>query len=281
MIRKIILIILVVAGIGLLGYPWFSQWYAAQGQDALVQNYDNAVADMSPEQIEAEFQRAVAYNQQLAAVAGAAIIDPFEGDPPTAPPEYLEVLNVDGSGMMASLEIPRMGLTLPVYHGVIDEVLERGVGHIPTTAVPVGGDGTHSVLIAHRGLPTKKLFTDLDILREGDQFYLHVLGHDLAYEVDQIRVVLPEDTSDLQPVPGGDYVSLVTCTPYEINSHRLIVRGHRVPYVREEPAFPQNLSAADRRLLLAAAMSFAAVSVVVGVAYTVRKLREKKAAIAQ
>jgi sortase A len=272
--RWIILIVFVLVGIGIIGYPFFAQWYAAQGQERLVDEEAAAVARLTAAQIEAEYQKAVAYNLRL---TGEGLVDPFEGDPPTAPSDYLQTLNVAGNSVMASLEVPKLGLTMPVLHGVAEDALQKGIGHIPTTALPVGGAGTHSILVGHRGIPTAKLFTDLDRMVVGDQFYIHVLGHDLAYEVHDIKIVLPYQTEDMQPAEGQDLMSLVTCTPLAINTHRLIVTGHRVPYVAPEPApFPQNLSASDREMLKIAALAVGVIALAAVAGRGIRRWREKR-----
>jgi sortase A len=142
---------------------------------------------------------------------------------------YDKTLDVTGTGIMAYVDIPKVNTTLPIYHGTEDSILQVAVGHIPGTSLPVGGKGTHAVISGHRGLPSAKLFTDIDRLREGDTFMIQVLDETLTYEVDQILTVLPDDVSALAIDPNKDYVTLVTCTPYGVNSHRLLVRGHRIP----------------------------------------------------
>ena len=160
-----------------------------------------------------------------------------EGTVSKCPYEYNEIMDF-GNGMMGYIEIPIIDVYLPIYHGVSENVLSKGVGHMSRTAFPIGGEGNHSVLTGHTGSPAAYLFTDLDKVKEGDQFFLYVLEETLAYEVDQILVVLPEDVDDILPEPGEDYCTLVTCTPYGVNSHRLLVRGHRVEYTApvEAPA---------------------------------------------
>ena len=148
--------------------------------------------------------------------------------------EYYHALAVDNTGVMCTLEIPVIGVDLPVYHGTSDEVLEKGIGHLEGTSLPVGGKGTHAVITGHTGINKAKMFTDLTELKKGNQFYIHVLGKVLAYEVDDINVVLPEDTRKLSIVDGKDYVTLITCTPYGENTHRLLVRGKRTKYVPQK-----------------------------------------------
>ena len=185
-----------------------------------------------------------------------SIVDAFneeEDYEPTHP--YDEVLDPNGDGLMGSIEIPKIQAKLAIYHGLSKNVLEKGVGHVEGTSLPIGGESTHAVLAAHRGLPNAKLFTDLDQMEVGDIFILHILGKNLAYKVDQIKTVLPEETSELDIVEGEDYVTLVTCTPYGVNTHRLLVRGTRTEYVEEEKSndtIPQKLAQTDPKKVLAA-----------------------------
>lgn len=169
-----------------------------------------------------------AYNQEM--LGNIDLIDPFSQKEQTVDERYESLLNVDGSGMMGYIRIPKIHLELPIYHGTSESVLQAGAGHFWGTSLPVGGKSTHTVLTGHRGLPTKTLFTNLDKMQKGDVFYIKVLGETFAYEVDQILTVLPENTQALSIVPGQDYATLVTCTPYAVNTHRLLVRGHRIPY---------------------------------------------------
>ncbi len=175
----------------------------------------------------AEFKRIDAYN---ATVPGKGVPDAFAVTTPEEDAEYTSFLNEDPNGVMAYINIPRLKSTLPIYHYTTPESLQKGVGHLRGSALPVGGKNTHAVLSAHRGLPTSRLFTDLDKVRKGDHFYITVLNRTLAYEVDRISVVKPDQTKELSVQPGKDLVTLVTCTPYGVNTQRLLVRGHRVPY---------------------------------------------------
>ena len=176
--------------------------------------------------------RAHAYNDALAASSGAATASEG-GEPAQAVEAYEDLLNLNGDGMMGYIIIPKMNVELPVYHGTEEKVLQVGVGHLSETSLPVGGESTHAALSGHRGLPSAKLFTDLDQMEEGDQFYIKILGETLAYEVHSIETVLPTETESLAIQPGEDLVTLITCTPYGINSHRLLVHAHRIPYVPE------------------------------------------------
>lgn len=269
-------IAVLVVGAALFFYPLVSNTLASMSQTRAIASYDESIVAMAEEQRAEEWQRAVRYNESL---AGDPVRDPFlEGSGRALPQEYTEVLNVDGT--MGYLDIVKIGVHLPIYHGTDDEVLAKGVGHIRQTALPVGGAGTHSVLTGHTGLPSAQLFTDLDQLEVGDEFVLSVLGRKLAYKVDAINVVLPEQTELLDPTPGEDHVTLITCTPYGVNSHRLLVRGERVDYV--EPAVPTPVAVGpvvgtSTKILTAMGLSALAAAVVLGAAGLVRRRRQKRA----
>ena len=219
-----------VLGLGLLAYPLLSSYISAKQTAQVSAEYSSAVEGFSEEQIQAEWDEAVKYNENL---SGSPAHDPFiEGSGMAMTDNYDEVLDL--TEVMATIEIPKIGVVLPVYHGTSTEVLKTGIGHLEGSSLPVGGKDTHCILTGHTGLPTARLFTDLTELEVGDRFFLKVLGKTLAYEVDQVKVVEPDDKSDLKRVAGQDYVTLLTCTPYGINSHRLLVRGHRVDYAEND-----------------------------------------------
>lgn len=219
--------VLFLLGASILLYPSVSAYLNSQNQAKVVEDYSNQVKQMNDAETEKELQKAREFNENL---KRTVVIDPFtEEMNQQLSEEYLKILNKN-NGQIGTLIIPKIQLKLPVYHGTEAKVLKKGVGHIQNTAFPVGGGGTHAVLSAHRGLPEARLFTDLDKLEKGDMFFIQVLDETLAYEVDQIKTVLPEDTGDLQPSEEQDYVTLVTCTPYGVNTHRLLVRGKRAPY---------------------------------------------------
>lgn len=222
-------LLLVLAGVAVMSYPYVSNWFAERNASRVIQNYGEAVAEYSPEEIAAARQAALEYNESL---AGDPVHDPFvPGSGYALPKNYEEVLNLDGDGVMGYIEIPKIDVSLPIMHGTSEEVLAKGVGHIEQTALPIGGEGRHSVLTGHRGLPSAELFTRLDELESGDEFYVHVLDEVMAYRVDEVNVVKPDELAELAAEPGRDLVTLVTCTPYAVNTHRLLVRGVRVPYV--------------------------------------------------
>jgi sortase A len=274
MIRKILIVILVFAGVAILSYPWFSNWYASKGHQQVIQNYQEHFSAMEEEKIDEEIRLAQAYNRSL---SGERVEDPFVAGSGTALPDgYDSILAPDGGGVLAVLHIPQIDLKLPVYPGVSEAVLEHGVGHLIMTAFPVGGAGTHCVLAGHRGLPSQELFTRLDVLVVGDTFYLDVMGRMLAYRVDDISVVLPDETDILKPVPGEDYVTLTTCTPLGVNSHRLLVRGTRIPY---EPAQEQQ-APADRgfsksEIQLIVGAMIAASTMGIAIIMTAKRRKEK------
>lgn len=221
--RFIIMAVLFLLGLGILLYPAISNFLANQQHTVEAKKYDERMETLSDGEIETLLKKAEEYNDNL---LGDPLHDPFiPGSGKALPENYKEVLNVDG--MMGRIEIPKIRVNLPIYHGTGDEALERGVGHIESTGLPIGGEGNHPVLTGHTGLPKAKLFTDLVELTEGDAFILHILDRKLYYTVDQIKVIEPENLSDLVPIEGMDCVTLLTCTPYGVNSHRLLVRGVR------------------------------------------------------
>ncbi len=225
---------LFLAGAAVLAYPIVSSWLAVRSQARVVQTYQQAVDAEDEAELARQWAMAEEYNENL---AGDPVHDPFvPGSGYALPDNYLQVLDVDG--VMGRITIPKIGVNLPIYHGTDEDVLQKGVGHIESTSLPIGGEYRHAVLTGHRGLPSAELFTRLDELEAGDEFYIHVLDTVLAYRVDQILTVEPHQMESLVAVPGQDYVTLVTCTPYGVNTHRLLVRGTRVPYEaeREEQA---------------------------------------------
>ena len=226
-IATILIILLFLAGLGIVLYPYVSEYVNAKHASRVVVNYDDTVKEITPEDFSQYFEVAEEYNERLRQNP-----NPFSEDNRTE--GYETALNVDGSGMMGYLEIPKISVKLPFYHGTSGAVLNEAVGHLEGSSLPVGGEGTHVVLSAHRGLPSAKLFTDLPELGEGDIFILNVLDRKMTYQVDQILTVLPIELEALEVEDGQDYVTLMTCTPYGINTHRLLVRGHRIENLPEE-----------------------------------------------
>ncbi len=222
-VRIALLVTAFMLGLGLMLYPIISNWLSKRIAVETSLTYEQAASSLSEEERAKEWEKAKAYNDSL---KGDPVRDPFvPGSGRALPQNYLDVLAIEPA--MSVIKIPAIDVELPVYHGSSDEVLQKGVGHLENSAVPIGGEGNHTVLTGHTGLPSAKMFTDLIDLKKGDQFYIDVLGEELIYEVDQIKVVEPKDISSLVPVEGKDYMTLVTCTPYGVNSHRLLVRGER------------------------------------------------------
>ncbi|MCI8786096.1 MAG: class C sortase [Eubacterium sp.] len=235
--------LLFLVGFGILAYPTISDQWNTYRQSKLISQYDSAVSRMDEEDFEEAWSAARAYNQTFSQNSILTDIFGIEDSGDIRGTEYFQVLNIMGDGIMGYLTIPKINVRLSVYHGTDEEVLNTGAGHLNGTKLPIGGEGNHSVLSAHRGLPSAKLFTDIDQLGKGDRFYLHILNEDLAYEVDRILPMVEKDDFDalgeaLKIEEGEDYVTLFTCTPYGVNSHRLLVRGHRVPYDGELESTP-------------------------------------------
>ena len=257
-----------VAALGLMLYPLVGELLSEKYHSDIETAYTAAIEDIDNAELTAQREAAEQYNAML---SGATIT---EGGASAPPLPYVEQLTV--GGVMAYVDIPKINVYLPVQHGTDADTLERAVGHVVGTSLPVGGSSTHAVLSAHSGLASSKLFSDIDQLTEGDVFYVHILGDTLAYEVDNIRTVLPTDTSLLQIEDGMDYVTLVTCTPFGVNTHRLLVRGHRVPYtpeqettvVEEKPA----ASSWTQHYLTGLAVGLGAVAVVGGAYFLVRRV---------
>ena len=218
-----------IAALGLMLYPLVGELLSERYHSDVETTYTAAIADADDAELTAQRQAAEQYNAML---SGTAAIT--EGGASAPPLPYAEQLTV--GGVICYIDIPKINVYLPVQHGTDADTLERAVGHVVGTSLPVGGSSTHAVLSAHSGLASSKLFSDIDQLAVGDVFYIRVLGDTLVYEVDSIHTVLPTDTSLLQIEDGKDYVTLVTCTPFGVNTHRLLVRGHRVPYTPEQEA---------------------------------------------
>lgn len=217
----IILILIFLVGLSVMLYPTVSDYINQKNQSRAVASYSEEVENLSDVDYQAYFDAANDYNRRLAETPDAFYR-------PEEVSGYTDTLDVSGTGIMGYITIPKIGVELPVYHGTSDGVLQVAAGHLEGSSLPVGGAGTHAVISAHRGLPSAKLFTNLDELEVGDTFTITVLDRVLNYEVDQISIVLPTETDLLQPVEGKDYVTLMTCTPYGINTHRLLVRGKRI-----------------------------------------------------
>lgn len=226
-------------GLGLLAYPFVSNALAQHAQNAAIESSNQAVAALTDKETESLWRDALRYNQEL---AGDPVHDPFiPGSGYALPDGYEDTLDASGSGIMATLSIPKIGLRMPVYHGTSEAVLRKGAGHLEQTALPIGGVGCRPIITGHRGLPEAELFTRLDELNEGDTFTLYVLDKALAYRVVDIEVIEPNDMQRIAAVPGRDLVTLVTCTPYGVNTHRLLVTGERCPIESAETHAPPDM----------------------------------------
>lgn len=235
MVKKILVTLFIGASLVMMFYPWISNFVNQHQADITVDNYKKKEKSLSEEQKEEMWKKAQMYNADLAKNQ-VELTDPFVESKSAVKSGliYNNLLNIDKSGMMCYLEIPCINVNLPVFHGTAASTLERGIGHLEGSSIPVGGKSTHAVLTGHTGLNNAKLFTDLTEVKEGDLFFLHTLGKDLAYRVIETEVVLPEETQDLLIRKGKDLVTLITCTPYGVNSHRLFVTGIRTKYTPEE-----------------------------------------------
>lgn len=217
-----------LVGICILLYPAFSNYWNSKTQSRAITNYESVLDNLDEKEYDAVFERANAYNKAL-----------YETNYPLVDykkvPGYHETLSITENDMIGYLKINRIGVELPIYHGTSEAVLNKGVGHLEGSSLPIGGENTHCVMSAHRGLPSAKLFTNLDRMELGDTFQITVLNKVLTYQVDFIKIIEPNDLSDLQIIEGGDYCTLFTCTPYGINTHRLLVRGVRIETIKEKP----------------------------------------------
>ena len=258
-----------VAALGLMLYPLVGELLSEKYHSDIETAYTAAIEDTDKTELTAQRQAAEQYNAML---SGATITEGGASAPPLAYDEQLTV-----GGVMAYVDIPKINVCLPVQHCTDVDTLEKSVGHVAGTSLPVGGSNTHAVLSAHSGMASSKLFSDIDQLTEGDTFYIHVLGDTLAYKVDAVHAVLPTDTSRLQIEGGKDYVTLVTCTPFGINTHRLLVRGHRMPYVPEQEATAAAekpvASSWTRHYLTGLGIGLGAVAVIGGAYFLVRRCR--------
>ena len=232
---NLVICIIFLAGLSLLLYPFVANQWNNYRQKQLISGYEQVVSEKEAAEgidYDAERKKAEEYNEAL---LPCVLPDSFAlAESSGVDPVYMNTLNIAGDEMMGSVEIPKINIKIPIYHTTEEEVSNKGAGHLEGSSLPVGGANTHAVISAHRGLPSASLFTDLDQMKVGDHFLLHVLDETLCYEVDKISVVKPEDTTALAVEDGQDLVTLLTCTPYGVNTERLLVRGHRVPYVEEE-----------------------------------------------
>lgn len=268
--RFVAFILLFVAGLAFAAYPFLSNFYYEQKVAGELEELAAAVAKGDPEAYRQELESARIYNQDL---VGQTVPDVFAIREGTTDATYEGYLNVLGNQMMGSLRIPVIGVNLPIYHYSTEESLIKGVGHIFGSSLPVGGESSHAVLTAHRGLPSAKLFTDLDQVQKGDRFFVRVLNETMAYEVEHIEVVKPSETRSLAIKRGEDLVTLVTCTPYGSNTDRLLVRGHRIPY---EPGDEDQPTRRHFSQMVRALMQVLCALLGVGLAWTLLRMRARR-----
>ena len=264
-----ILLLILFIGLSLMLYPTFSNWWNSMHQTRAIVTYSQQVAQLDNDSYEQFWEEAHAYNRSLLGRENTFLLS----DEQKA--EYDRLLDVSGLGIMGYIEIPSIQVALPIYHGTDEAVLQIAVGHLEWTSLPVGGESTHCVLSGHRGLPSARLFTDLDKLTVGDRFLLRVLDEVLTYEVDQILIVEPHETDALKIEPGKDLCTLVTCTPYGINTHRLLVRGHRVENEREAKTVRVTSDAIQIEPYLVAAVVAVPILLVLLIVLLIPKRRKK------
>ena len=224
----ILLFLVLIVGLSLVLYPSFSDWWNSKHMSRVITDYVNLIDDLDEDEYEGLLEAAREYNRSLLYRTNGYTTTPEQKE------QYNKLLNIAGNGVMGYIEVPSIGVSLPIYHGTEDTVLQVAIGHLDWSSLPVGGESTHSVVSGHRGLPSAKLFTHLDKVREGDLFMLRVLDEVLTYEVDQILIVEPHEVDSLMISKGKDYCTMFTCTPYGINTHRLLIRGHRIANLEEK-----------------------------------------------
>ena len=266
----IILLTAFLIGLGIVLYPSVSDYINARHQTRAIAGYREAVEDLTEEDYARLRQEADDFNRELEEAGSILTLTDAQEE------EYYSLLDPAGTGMMGYLEIESIDVYLPVYHGTEDTVLQVGAGHVEGSSLPVGGEGTHCVLSGHRGLPSSILLSELDQMEEGDVFLLHVLDETLAYEVDQIRIVLPDEVGDLAVLPGKDLCTLVTCTPYGVNTHRLLVRGHRVEYTEKTMEYGQADAELIDPLIVASVLAVPVFVILLAVLLTEPLWRKKR-----
>lgn len=283
-ITKVLLVLLLFGiALALMIYPFIANYLFENRTESVVNAVEQAAEEADDEELKAAIEAARQYNEVIAN-GHVQLTDPFiEDELDEGSDEYDSLLCMTDDGVMGFIEIPSIDVSLPIYHGTSEQVLEKGVGHLQGTSLPVGGESTHAVLTGHTGLSSAKLFTDLTELEEGDIFFLNVMGEKLAYEVDQIKVVLPTELNDLSVETGKDYCTLVTCTPYGVNTHRLLVRGKRTDYeeaVQNQETSPEKTVESQwmteyKRALLISVVCFVACFVIVQCIRYYRKYRSQ------
>lgn len=282
--KKLLVFLLFGIALMLMMYPFIANYLFEHKTDSVVDSVQQTAEKLDDSEQKAEIEKAMRYNESLAN-GHVVLTDPFKEEKTeedTA--EYESLLNLTNDGVMGTVEIPLINVSLPIYHGTSDAILKKGAGHLQGASLPVGGASTHTVITGHTGLSNAKLFTDLTELDKGDIFFLEVMGEKLAYQVDQIKVVLPTEMDDLKIVPGEDYCTLLTCTPYGVNTHRLLVRGKRTDYQEavdaaksEKPKKAESkwMSEYKRALAISVAFFVASLPFIFGIRY-VREYRRKR-----
>ena len=270
-ISTIFIILIFLVGLGFISYPTVSNLWNQAHQSRAIATYSKQVEKLDDSENKKMLKAARKYNKSLLKKSDHWKLSKKDKK------KYESLLDVSGTGIMGYIEVPKIDCSLPIYHGTDEGALQIAIGHLEGSSLPVGGKSTHCVLSGHRGLPSARLFTDLDQMEEGDIFILNVLGRKLAYEVDQIRVALPEEMSDLEVIEGKDLCTLVTCTPYGINTHRLLVRGHRTKYVEEKVEEQKEVQTKkmDTRLLIAGAAGAVILAVII-IAVVIRRRKRRR-----
>ena len=265
---------MILLGLGLLLYPFISNRISVGHYQKVIQTYDKKVSEETRDANNKLLMDAREYNRSL---SFGEVVDVFQNPEVKNSDRYLSILNINDNGMMGYISIPKIDVRIPIYHGTTSDVLQKGVGHLEGSSFPVGGESTHAILSAHRGLPSSKLFTDLDQLKKGDIFYIYILNQVLAYQVDQVLVTEPSETDALRIVDGKDYITLVTCTPYAINTHRLLVRGERIEYneqVEKDIEVDYALSTAD--IILYISLVIALILIVVAIICFIKSRKNRQ-----
>ena len=270
-ISTIFIILIFLVGLGFISYPTVSNLWNQAHQSRAIATYSKQVEKLDDSENKKMLKAARKYNKSLLKKSDHWKLSKKDKK------KYESLLDVSGTGIMGYIEVPKIDCSLPIYHGTDEGALQIAIGHLEGSSLPVGGKNTHCVLSGHRGLPSARLFTDLDQMEEGDIFILNILGRKLAYEVDQIRVVLPEEMSDLEVIEGKDLCTLVTCTPYGSNTHRLLVRGHRTKYVEEKVEEQKEVQTKkmDTRLLIAGAAGAVILAVII-IAVVIRRRKRRR-----
>ena len=272
---NLMIIVVFLVGLLVLLYPTLSNIYNNLRNQSLITSYENSVSDISEKDYTDMLNKAIEYNRQHKV---NVFVDAFSGEEYILSHPYDTLLNPAGNNIMGHIEIPKISVKLAIGHGTGSDILEKGVGHIEGTSLPIGGKSTHSVLSAHRGLPSAKLFTDLDEIKINDKFFIYILNEKLAYQVDQINVIEPDEVELLDIVEGEDLVTLLTCTPYGVNTQRLLVRGHRIPYVEKDvdtEASHHTIADRDKPIYILAA-GLIILFIIIMVMGIIKRRKEKK-----